>query len=659
MRTLAAALTTAQQSATNEPRVAIVAENLVAALRRLDFVWLDTTAETIAKHDVCVAADNSVTRVRADGAGNLFQQRLTAPATGDWTAWNAFGTGKGNVIACGAGGTRVVIVYTDAAGTGIKFRESTDSGATFSAEAAVSTAAAAVVDLSIAYKAAAGDCGLAYVTAAALALVKRTAGTWGAASVSAATFSSLNGVAVAYSGDYNIALTGVEVTTLRRTLWTNAYGDGYELTAGTWGTIYVQQQAESDSSVAYSAPFIAYADTIRITYVEADTFTGGNTRTYRTALHPLATFNADAYTYTSPVPVGYLGAEGLAIACNAPAADYFYETAPDHVYRAPLTPVTATLTADVVAVLIRERDASTTGYIDLDNSGGAYVGPPQPIALGNKLDVRWGYYTTSGYLTSKMQDLWIEAYEYRRSGGKSVLRLHVEGAWELLRRNRQRTQIVHNATDTYYNVIRLALARAGLRITSGGVSTRANAVAPRLTIHSTTSGYEAIRQALSYITDRLRPDTIASVKMLDPTSGAATTYTFGAAHALRSIQFRTEQPRAAEAHAFGVAAFGEAIDYNAAAVAGAPRDQLRDATSTTGATAAATATAHLRRRALDADAGLITVPPNCGQELYDMIEFSDATISAGNVKRRVKGIDWRYERRGGAVYEQTLLLGPI
>jgi len=659
VRTLPAALTTAQQSATNEPRVAVTADNTIAALRRLDFVQLDATAQTIAKHDACVPADGSLTRVRSDGAGNLFQQRVTTPAAGPWGTWNAFGTGKGNVVACAAIGTRVIVIYTDAAGTGVKFRESTDYGVNFTAEAAAFTAGAAVVDLSVAYKAAGGDCAVAYVTAAALAICKRAAGTWGAPAVSAATFNSLNGVAVCYSTDYNLFVTGVEVTTLRRTFWTNTYGDGAAVALNTWGNLYTQQQAESDSSVSYNAPFAAYIDTFRVTFVEADAFTGGATRTYRTNLHPLAPWPALANTYTSPVPVNYTGAEGLALAANAADADYMYETAPDRVYRAAQSPVTATLTADVIAAEIRERDRATSGYIELDNSAGQYAGPPSPITIGNRLDVRWGYYTTSGYLTSKMADLWIAALEYRRTGGKSVLRLHVEGGWELLRRNRQRMQITHSATDSYYSVLLRITSRAGLWLTSGGVSTRADTVTPKFTIPAQMSGYEAAQQALSFLADRIRPATIASMKMLEPLTSDATTYTFGVAHPLRTVQLRSEQPRAAETHAFGVAAFGEAIDYATAAVAGAPRDYMRDASSSTGATATATATAHLRRRALDADAGLIIVPPNCGQELYDAVEFSDGYISGSAIKRRVSGIDWRYARRPVAVFEQTLYLGAM
>ena len=89
----------------------------------------------------------------------------------------------------------------------------------------------------------------------------------------------------------------------------------------------------------------------------------------------------------------------------------------------------------------------------------------------------------------------------------------------------------------------------------------------------------------------------------------------------------SEPPRVTEAQAFGAGAFGEAIDFANAALGIGTREEQRDLTSATGATAAATATAHLRQRALDAAAGEIVVPPNCGQELLDAIDFTDALIS--------------------------------
>ena len=64
-----------------------------------------------------------------------------------------------------------------------------------------------------------------------------------------------------------------------------------------------------------------------------------------------------------------------------------------------------------------KRAEQTRGFIDIDNASGAYAGPPAPIAIGNLAGVSWGYRTASGLQASRMADLWIASYEYRRTGG--------------------------------------------------------------------------------------------------------------------------------------------------------------------------------------------------------------------------------------------------
>jgi hypothetical protein len=281
MRSIPTDLLAAQKSASSEPFVDVVASNEVAGVRRLDFAQLNATANPIAKHDVAVAGDGSVTRVRID-SGAVKQDRATDPgATGPWNTWTNLATGMGTNVACAAKGTRVIVVYTDAAGTGIKMRESTDSGATYAAEVAVVTAAAAVTDLAVAYKNTSGDHAIVFGTATALNIIKRTSGTYGSIATHGTAFSSVNGVAAAYGVDWSIMLTGVEATTLKPSLWTTTYGDGGDVASNTWGALFVQQQAESDASVTYQAPSLVFTDCWRATFVEADAFTGGATRTYR------------------------------------------------------------------------------------------------------------------------------------------------------------------------------------------------------------------------------------------------------------------------------------------------------------------------------------------------------------------------------------------
>lgn len=656
MRTLSSVLLAAQKAASTEPYVDVVVENSIAGVRRLDMAQIDATAHAIAKHDVAVAGDGSVTRVRMESAA-VKQQRVANPATGPWNAWTNLATGMGAQVACAAKGSRVAVAYVDAAGTGIKLRESTDNGATYAAEVAVTTAGASVNDLAIAYKNAGGDLAVAWAAGTSVGIIKRTSGAFGSAATNAPGFSSLNGVALVYGFDWDIVLTGVEATTLKPMLWTIVYGDGVDAPANSWGTLFAQQQAESDAQVTYKAPSIVYTDTYRILLVEADAFTGGATRAYRTWLHPASSFVAGAFTLRTPVPVNYGGAEGLAIAADAGGVGYVYEAAPDAVYRAAQSQLLLSLTPAIVAVEIDEGPAATRGHIDLDNSGGALAGPPAPIVLGNMVAVSWGYGTASGPQASRMADLWIAGIEHRRSGGVSVLRLHIEGAWETLRRNYQRAQVVHTS-DTYLTILLRAFSRAGLQLTATAASSRAGSVTPKFTVLPGASGYEAVRQALAFLADRIRLRPLASAQITEPLATAASDYTFGSAHPLRTVRLLAEMPSLSESQAFGSGAFGEAIDYAAAGVGLGRRVQQRDISSSTGAAATATAAAQLRQRQLEASSGAVTVPPHCGLEILDVVDFTDPTIAPIAIKRRVSAIHWRLVR-AREVFEQHIELGAM
>ena len=239
----------------------------------------------------------------------------------------------------------------------------------------------------------------------------------------------------------------------------------------------------------------------------------------------------------------------------------------------------------------------------------------------------------------------------------AVLRLLVEGGWEVLRRNRQRAQVVHT-TDSYFTILIRIFSRAGLQLTASAISSRAGTVAPKFTISPDTSAFESAQRALSYLADRIRMRTAAGSSITEPLASAAGDYTFGTAHPLRAVQLLSAPPLLTEAQAFGAATFGEAIDFSNAALGFGSREQQRDATSATGPAATATAVAHLRQRALDGAAGSIIVPPNCAQEILDVVSFSDALIASAPVTRRVAAIHWRFDRRR-AVYEQELHLGKL
>jgi hypothetical protein len=54
--------------------------------------------------------------------------------------------------------------------------------------------------------------------------------------------------------------------------------------------------------------------------------------------------------------------------------------------------------------------------------------------------------------------------------------------------------------------------------------------------------------------------------------------------------------------------------------------------------------------------GVILIPPNCGQELWDAVQITDAGANQSAVKFRVVGIRFEYNPKQ-ARYQHRLILG--
>ena len=79
---------------------------------------------------------------------------------------------------------------------------------------------------------------------------------------------------------------------------------------------------------------------------------------------------------------------------------------------------------------------------------------------------------------------------------------------------------------------------------------------------------------------------------------------------------------------------------------------------TTAALAAQAADAALERARLQARAGFVTLPPNCGAELWDVISIQDSLCSQNPRSYRVCGIRLSYHPQH-QLYIQQLLLGEV
>lgn len=106
----------------------------------------------------------------------------------------------------------------------------------------------------------------------------------------------------------------------------------------------------------------------------------------------------------------------------------------------------------------------------------------------------------------------------------------------------------------------------------------------------------------------------------------------------------------------GAALYGQAADVAEIDLVGQRLDFIQDLSITSAAQAVNVASAVLTRMALTKRRAIITIPPNCGQELWDVVEIADRGANQQAARYRVTGIRLEYNPKQ-AIYQQRLTLG--
>lgn len=650
MRTLSATLLAAQKAASGVPYVRTVVSNSIRGLRHLVFAQTYSDGVQDDEHDA-VADSTYLHRARVR-AGRVQYQRNTGAAWGGASWTNISSATDSQVAAIDAiNNTRVIIIYSR--GAALYFRESTDQGATFTAELLIFTTGFTPKAITIAYKTNGGDLCAVWEENNKLRRVRRIAAAWGAAPDWTFTVASINGVDMLYyGGDFEIVLTGVELTTNRPTMWSVYLGDGFSVTVDVWASLFIQQQAESDESITFSAPHVARPDTTRLTFVEKFSGTPAYTRTYMTMLPLLASFSPAEWEWLDPAPLNNTTNFGYAIAWNATNV---YYSRPAQVLAAPRAASTLDMSADLLDATVEEAGGlHQRAELVFDNSNGQYAGPPLPIALHRDVSIGLGY--DANYSSPPLQ--YIESWEYRRDGGVSRFVLRTRGADLWLGRYGPRTTIVV-ANRKVTTILRGTAARAGLESLNTGNSARSNALNLAWTIHPHQDHLETIEALLAIMPDLIWTNgALAVLTLTEPLAGDATDYTYGTDHAIYRSRTRDEHaPSVAEV--LGEGALGQAFDFAAINNDKPIEDRRRDPNETAAADANAAASARLRKAVLATDKGELVTPPNAGLEILDVVAYTDTLVNAAQRKARVTGITTKFRRTGPALFEQTVKLGGV
>jgi hypothetical protein len=645
MRSLPSALLAAQKSASAVPYVKVEIAAKIGGIRHLDWQRLYSGSEVDSHHAAAMPGDGSLVRCRVD-SGSLYRQRVTSPGPGsDFGNWTLVDSAANAGVALASRAAQVLLFYVGTNGRTIYVRESSDYGATFGSATAITTAAADVGWLAADLKAD-NTVFLIYSVGGTVYDVKRSGGSWGSPTAWTNSLASVSGLACQYEADFDVVVSGSDSDGAYK-VWTCIYGDGYSQAVETWSPLREVAVASAGSNMEFRAPFLAYPDVFRLTFVEKYTGSEIYSRLYFSF-------------WREPVPMNLTSDYGLAIAYSTSAV---WLTTPWGVWQASLTAPTLEVTDDVLELTTEADPNGGRLRLVLRNDDGRYLdlsGEKAVIKAGGEVRVSPGYHTESGALVSSGPACWIEGWEYTSGEGQATLVLHARDAWQLLESWRARRQYAWaQGEKNIFQLLSFVMARASLDFSSAGSSSVVTDIYPSFTINPGESGATAVRRLLAVV-----PDVIffrghfAYIK--NPEASEASDYSYGTEHAILRGRYGSQRPQANRVQVFGDGPFVETFGWDEIEDAYDRIRQVHDLNLDTVARAQDRADAEMRHQEIASSSGEIVVPVNCGQELYDVITVTDEPAGLTDAGRRVLGLSMRYSA-GGRVpaYEQRLSLGAV
>ncbi|MDD4859844.1 MAG: hypothetical protein PHR56_06540 [Dehalococcoidales bacterium] len=663
MRTLTATLLAAQKQNSTVPYVKIEAKNKIAGVVRYDWERLYTGNEADYYHALAIPGDGSLVRVRVtppEDSRKLYYQRVADPGAGsDYSQWTYTGQYDVMAVAAAALGAELSIFFIRG-NCEIKRIRSTNNGVSWSNPEIIDySPGTAVGGIAAAYKAN-GDLALFFTEQSVLYVKQYTAGNWQAKSAWDKTTGDLSGVACTYDADWDLLLAGLDEAGNSK-LWSLIYGDGGEVAAGVWSGLKELAAASSGGDFTYQQPFLDKPDVYRAFYVEK--FTGNESYQRPFWSHSVLNAGFIESLWREPVPFDLSIEYGLALAHHG---DYAWLSCPSGVWRADMREQSLVLTADIVEV--REELDETTGKltVTLCNDDGKYHAPGQGslavLDTGCRLDLSPGYLTSAGNEVSGGQSFQLEALEHTSSGDSATLILHAAGGWEALGNWSARHQFRWNKNVNEANIgdiLAFVLARVGLKLEIISQSDAIHDFYPDFAISPGQRGNAIVARLLSYV-----PDVVFSegdkAYLVNPLAADSAVYSYGVDHPILAGRYRTGAHQInrvqAEGDEGGSLIVADSFDWAEIERLGDRLRLVADGNISTVDLARQHGAACLRKIEIASVSGGITVPVNCGQQLYDVVAVTDARAGLAAARRRVLGISLRYQPHRGE-YCQRLVLG--
>jgi hypothetical protein len=667
MRTLTSTLLTAQKQAASIPYMKIEAVSKIAGVDKYSWSRLYDGSEDDYFHTLTIAGDGSMVRARitpVSDSRKLYRQRVSNPGPGSdfsqWTYTNQYGA----VVTAATSLNAEVSIFWIKSNREIRRIKSTDYGVNWgSAELIDYSQTTAIYGIAAAYKPG-GNIAVFIADASTLYIMKYVSGGWQARTAWDKTTGNLSGVACVYDGDWNLLVTGKD-TAGNYKMWSLVYGDGGEVSAGTWSALRELASAPAGGDYEYKQPFLDKTDVYRGFYTEKYSGIEAYNRPFGT--HTLPGTHYYDGLWIEATPFNLSCEYGLAMAHYG---DYGWLTNPDGVWRASLSSQSLNLTEDIVSLRQEIDQAGGILAVELKNDDGKYATPGQGdiavLDIGCQLLFSPGYRTAAGDEYSAGQSYCLESIEHISAGGKASVILWGKDGWGTLSDWQARHQMRWNKTSSdksVKDIITVVLARAGLKLEVKSQSSTITGFYPDFTVSPNDNGKSVIEKLLSFAPDVIFVEGNKAY-LVNPQSADNSEYSYGVEHAILEGSYRQVAWGTNRAQVEGYdASQGKMIVVDSFDWDEIDRlyDRIRhieDRNLNTTAKGYQRGEAFLRKAAIAAAGGAMLVPVNCGQQLFDVIEVTDARAGLAAAKRRVLGMTLVYRPQRGE-YKQRLELGGV
>jgi hypothetical protein len=653
MKPLSPSLLAAQQSASLSPRLELKASNRRYGAVRLDFQRLYNGSEAPYYHAAVMTASGSLLRFRItppEDGRKLYYQRLANPSSSSaFSQWVYSGQYNAVVVAAAACGGQVSLFWIRS-DRRIQRMLSLDDGFTWGAAELVDYTPTTAINGISAACSPSGSLMLFFADQQTLYARRWSAGTWQPRISWDKTTGALSGVAACYDGDWNLVITGRDSAGSYK-LWSLVYGDGSSLPAGCWSDLEIIATAPAGGEYIYRQAFMDKADVFRCFYVESFNGQPGYSRPY--AIHNVSATAFVQNLWCEAQPFDLSSEYGL-VPLHHGACCWLSSAA--GVWCASLEPQVVDLAPWITALEQHVTGDSAELKVDLAVDGS--LAPP-PLDAGCELLFKPGYYTPLGAEVGAGQCFSLVSYEYCNDGSGIVrIRLRAGGGWERLHRWQAREQMRWNMGTAVRNVLQIMagiLARVGLRLEVVSASAEAAAFYPDFGLAPGERGDAALRYLLAMVPDVLAIEGDTAF-LINPRPEDAAVYSYGGGHAVMqfsSVSSIRPYNRVLVDNASDILL--ECFDWEDITLAGESFKRVEDSNMLTVEQASARGDSWLKKAARYAATGSITVAPNCGQQLYDVVEVSGTALASPRM--RVAGWKLTYRPDRGEYRQQLMLCG--